>query len=93
MRADLLLILTDVTGVLTDFGTPAAALVTAATPDSLAPMPFPAGSMGPKVEAVSAFVRATGHRAAIGPLDDVESIVGGTAGTQVTADRPLVHEP
>jgi carbamate kinase len=39
--------------------------------------------MGPKVEAAVRFVRATGNRAAIGNLDDIERIVAGEAGTSV----------
>jgi carbamate kinase len=39
--------------------------------------------MGPKVEAASAFVLATGHRAVIGSLDRIEEMIAGTAGTQV----------
>jgi len=39
--------------------------------------------MGPKVEAVARFVEATGKRAAVGSLDEIEQIVAGTAGTQV----------
>ena len=40
--------------------------------------------MGPKVEAVCRFVETTGNRAAIGSLDDLDAIVDGNAGTQVT---------
>ena len=46
----------------------------------------PAGSMGPKVEAACRFVDATGKRAAIGGLEDIEAIVAGEAGTQVLPD-------
>ena len=42
--------------------------------------------MGPKVEAVCHFVNATGKRAAIGGLKDIERIVAGDAGTQVVPD-------
>ena len=48
-------------------------------------MQFPAGSMGPKVEAAAGFVEATGRSAAIGGLGEIEQIVKGTAGTQVVA--------
>ena len=37
---------------------------------------------GPKVEAACRFVEATGGRAAIGALTEIEQIVDGTAGTQ-----------
>ena len=41
--------------------------------------------MGPKVEAAVRFVEATGNRAAIGGLHEIEAIVDGGAGTQVVA--------
>lgn len=44
---------------------------------------FPAGSMGPKVEAVLQFHRATGRRGVICHLKDIERAVAGEAGTQV----------
>jgi len=44
---------------------------------------FPAGSMGPKVDAAIQFVEKTGKRAAIGSLQDIEKIVAGEAGTNV----------
>jgi carbamate kinase len=40
--------------------------------------------MGPKVDAACRFVEATGGRSAIGSLIDIQHIVDGTAGTQVT---------
>jgi carbamate kinase len=55
------------------------------TADELAGHKFPAGSMGPKVEAAARFATRTGKRAAIGALDDIARIVRGTAGTSVTA--------
>ncbi|GAW50903.1 MULTISPECIES: hypothetical protein [unclassified Nocardioides] len=45
---------------------------------------FPAGSMGPKVEAARRFVSDTGRRAAIGALADAGAVIAGLAGTQVT---------
>ncbi len=47
---------------------------------------FPAGSMGPKVEAVCRFVELTGGVAAIGRLEDATKIIAGEAGTIVTPD-------
>jgi carbamate kinase len=41
--------------------------------------------MGPKVDAAVRFVEATGKRAAIGSLADIEKIVDGGAGTTVVA--------
>ena len=47
---------------------------------------FPAGSMGPKVDAACQFAEATGKRAAIGALKDLARIVAGDAGTTVTTE-------
>jgi carbamate kinase len=81
--ADLYVMATDVDGVYLDWGTPEARKVDRATPDELASYDFAAGSMGPKVAAACAFARATGNRAAIGALADIEAIVAGRAGTIV----------
>ncbi len=85
VSADLLVLATDVDAVYTDWGTPQQARLDRVTPAELRSLSFPAGSMGPKVEAVARFVEATGKRAAIGALDDIEAIVEGSAGTQVVA--------
>lgn len=84
LDADLLLILTDVAAVETGYGTPAARPIYRATPADLRAIGFPAGSMGPKVEAVCRFVELTGRTAAIGSLRDVDAILAGKAGTIVT---------
>jgi carbamate kinase len=44
---------------------------------------FPAGSMGPKVEAVVRYFKATGGRGIICHLDEIEQAVAGAAGTEV----------
>ena len=81
--ADLFVMATDVDAVYTDWGTPDQQRLGRVTPDELGRLEFPAGSMGPKVQAAAAFVEATGKRAAIGGLADITDIVAGTAGTQV----------
>lgn len=81
--ADLLVIATDVDGVYVDWGGPEERRVESATPDELEALQLPAGSMGPKVEAASRFVRNTGKTAVIGALADIESNVAGKAGTTV----------
>jgi len=83
--ADLYVMATDVDGVYTNWGTPDQRRLGRVTPEELRGIQFPAGSMGPKVEAAARFVEATGGRAAIGGLGDIEQIVNGTAGTQVVA--------
>jgi carbamate kinase len=81
--ADLLVMATDVDGVYDGWGTPDQRKLDRVTPGELRAQPFAAGSMGPKVEAAARFVEATGQRAAIGALDEIEQIVEGTAGTIV----------
>ena len=44
---------------------------------------FPAGSMGPKVDAVMQFTQATGNRGVICQLDDIEKAIAGEAGTEI----------
>ncbi len=81
--ADLFIMATDVDGVYTGWGTPEQKRLAEVTPDELAGHTFPAGSMGPKVEAAVRFTQKTGNRAAIGALDDITEIVAGKAGTNV----------
>jgi carbamate kinase len=76
---------TDVDGVYADWGSPDQRRLEHVIPAELHGQPFAAGSMGPKVEAARRFVEATGKRAAIDALDDIEQIVEGIAGTSVVA--------
>jgi carbamate kinase len=85
VSADLYVMATDVDAVYTDWGTPLQHATGTVTVDELRKQTFPAGSMGPKVEAACRFVEATGGRAAIGALTDIQRIVDGDAGTQVVA--------
>jgi carbamate kinase len=84
LDADLLVLLTDVAGVMTDYGTPQQKVIRGVTTDALSAMTFPDGSMGPKVVAGCRFVQQTPGRAAIGSLSDAEGVITGEAGTQVT---------
>jgi carbamate kinase len=81
--ADALLLLTDVPAVIDGYGTPAARPVRRATPGELRARSFPAGSMGPKVEAACRFAEGSGGLAAIGCLADAAALLEGTAGTVV----------
>ena len=83
LGADLYVMATDVDGVYLDWGTPTQTRIDRATPPELDGMDLPAGSMGPKVAAATEFVAATGMRAAIGSLDQIDGLVDGSAGTQV----------
>jgi carbamate kinase len=84
LEADVLLVLTDVAAVERHYGTPDAAPILRATPAALRQEDFPAGSMGPKVDAVCRFVELTGDMAAIGRLEDATELIAGKAGTIVT---------
>ncbi|HTY72510.1 MAG TPA: carbamate kinase [Actinomycetes bacterium] len=83
LDADLLVIATDVDAVYLDWGTPSQSAVAAAHPDAIDLAAFPAGSMGPKVEAAAGFARATGHPAVIGSLEDLSPMLAGRAGTRI----------
>ncbi|WP_205697078.1 carbamate kinase [Conexibacter sp. SYSU D00693] len=85
LGADVLLLLTDVDGVYGDWGTPDSHRLERVTPAMLDAERFPAGSMGPKVEAARRFAQA-GGRAAIGALEDAGALLRGTSGTQVVPE-------
>ena len=84
LHADALVIATDTDAVYVDWGTTQQRPIRAAHPDELSLLWFPAGSMGPKVEAVVDFARTTGKEAVIGALNDLSLILKGTAGTRVS---------
>lgn len=83
LDADLFVMATDVNGVYLDFGKPEQRLLSRATPAEMKQFKFAAGSMGPKVDAAVKFVQASGKRAAIGSLEEIEKIVEGKAGTNI----------
>lgn len=86
LEADCLVIATDVSAVFLDWGTPQQREIRKTTPKELARHSFHAGSMRPKVLAACAFTIATGRRAVIGSLDQIEAMLAGDAGTEVCAD-------
>ncbi|HEY5973855.1 MAG TPA: carbamate kinase [Geobacteraceae bacterium] len=85
---DTLVIATDVPGVALDYGTPTQRFLSSLSPAEAerlqAAGQFPAGSMGPKVQAASRFIREGGKRAVICHLDDIAAAVEGSAGTAIT---------
>ena len=96
--ADGLLILTDVDRVALDFGKPGQRFVdrlTAAEAERyLAEGQFLKGSMGPKVEACTRFVRWSGKPAFIGSLERAAEILEGKSGTRSSPGRaPVRREP
>ena len=85
LKADRLIILTDVDAVYRDWGKDTQQKIERIDPASLRQMDFAKGSMGPKVEAVCRFVEATGKRASIGSLAQAGDVVSGKSGTHVQA--------
>ncbi|TJV69752.1 MAG: carbamate kinase [Mesorhizobium sp.] len=85
LKADMLLMLTDVDAVYTGFGTPQARALRNVGATELSGKDFPAGSMGPKISAAIEFVQATGNPSAIGRLEDAVEIVKGWQGTRFEA--------
>jgi carbamate kinase len=85
LKADRLLVLTDVPAIMQGYGTPDARPIHAIDTAELSAMTFPAGSMGPKVDACIRFATASGQPAAIGALTDAAAILAGRAGTTINA--------
>ncbi len=86
LDADAFIMLTDVTAVWKDFGKPQASAIRRASPELMRQYSFPAGSMGPKVEAACEFVERTGGTAGIGSLEDASAILTGNAGTVIARE-------
>lgn len=90
LGVDTLMILTAVSRVCLDFGTagqrPLGRVPVAEARRWLAAGQFPAGSMGPKVEAAIRFVAGGGTRAIIARLDEALPALRGETGTHIVAD-------
>jgi carbamate kinase len=93
--ADRLILLTDVDAVMRDFGSMNASPLREVRVDELDQMAFPAGSMGPKIEAGKRFATATGRPAVIGSLADAAAVLSGTSGTTIVPDAVALvcHRP
>jgi carbamate kinase len=83
---DLLVIATDVEGVAVHYGQPEQRFLRVLTLDQAVELmqagTFPAGSMGPKVEACMRFLHHGGKRAVVCSVDAIEEAVAGRAGTE-----------
>lgn len=84
LDADALVMLTDVPAVETDYGQPGSVHLREVTPHELRAHSFPAGSMGPKVDAACRFVERTGGVASIGALVDAAQVLAGGSGTRIS---------
>ena len=89
LKADGLMILTDIDRVRLDYGTaaerPVDEMTVAEARRWLDDGQFPAGSMGPKVRAVARFVEATEGFGAIASIEGCEAAARGEAGTRIVA--------
>ena len=89
LRADLFIILTGVNKVAVDYGKPSQRNVdrmsVAEAEKHLATGQFPAGSMGPKIEASIQFVRATGKEVIITDVDHLRDALEGREGTVIAS--------
>ena len=83
LRADCLVLATDVEGVFTGWGTSDERMLERTTPAELRGLGLPTGSMGAKVDAACDFAEETGRPAVIGSLARLDDLVAGTAGTVV----------
>jgi carbamate kinase len=95
VKADLLVIATDVEGVMSDFGTPRQRLIGNLDIDQaqafLRSGGAGKGSMAPKLEAAVQFLKGGGGRAVITSIAGIVDGVQGSAGTQIAASAS--HDP
>jgi carbamate kinase len=88
VKADILLMLTDVRNVLVNYREPSEKALGKVTVSDLEKYQleghFKAGSMGPKVEAMLRFLKNGGKRAVIACLDEALEALEGDRGTQLT---------
>lgn len=87
LKADALLMLTDVEAVYADWDGEKRQPLGTVSATEIGCYEFAAGSMGPKVEAGIEFTNATAGMAGIGRLEDAAAILRGEAGTRITARR------
>ena len=86
LKADALVMLTDVDAVYKAWLEPEARAIHRISPQAVRQFTFSPGSMAPKVEAACEFVEQTGGIAGIGQLKDATRILSGEAGTLITPD-------
>lgn len=88
INADVFIVASDVEGASVDWGKPQQRFLRKVAVSEIKEYVkaghFPAGSMGPKVDAVIEFVERTGNRGIICNLDDIQKAVEGVAGTEIS---------
>jgi carbamate kinase len=96
LGVDVFVVATDVDRVYLDYGLPTARGLDLVDADTLrqhaADGCFPAGSMGPKVEALLRFIDRGGHRAVVASHEQIVPALHGRAGTQVVPAKAARHE-
>ena len=87
IKADIFLIATDTDGAAIDWGKPEQKILKKLTLSELEryvdEKHFPAGSMGPKVQAIVEFFKATGYRGVICHVKDIQRAIAGKTGTEI----------
>lgn len=83
IKADRLIILTDVEAVFGNWGDPNPCAIRDISVDEIRKLTFATGSMAPKIEAACRFAETTGQAAMIGSLQEAEAVMAGTAGTRI----------
>jgi carbamate kinase len=83
LGADSLVMLTDVSEVISGFGTEHPRPMGRVTTTELRAEQFPPGSMGPKIDAACRFVEATDRIARIGRLSEAVDVLAGHRGTEI----------
>lgn len=83
LRADALLMLTDVDAVYADYGTTHPRKLGTIDAGSVKAADFASGSMGPKIAAAAEFAQTSGKSAYIGSLGDAVAILQGEEGTRI----------
>jgi carbamate kinase len=85
--ADIFVIASDIHGAAINWGKPEQEMLRKVSADEMQQHmnagQFPAGSMGPKVEAIMQFFKATGNRGVTCHLEDIEKAIAGEAGTEI----------
>lgn len=91
LNVDMLIVTTGVPQLALDFGTPRQRqldrITVAEAEEHLAAGQFPPGSMGPKVEAIAQFLRASGREALITSPDLLTEALDGRTGTRFIAEH------
>jgi len=87
IKADIFVIASDIAGAGINWNTPGQRLLGKVSVSEMEQYTkaghFPAGSMGPKVQAIIDFFKATGNRGIICHLEEIEKAIEGKAGTEI----------